>query len=276
MLKLNIKNKIVILLLCASVSLIGCSVKNKESSEIKQVTNNKVDITPLRFSNKTSLTDLTKLDGKKVSIVGYMEEVDSDNDKANSYIANVPYPQTHKSFRDILDSIVSITEVDNKDFTVLKGPVIATGYMKIESVKINIRGDSETYKYKMVGVTVRRLTVNEVDENVKTYTKLVDSGFCTDFDEAMKLFSFLEDIKLNPTNARFGDSILKRMDSELDKVGRDKCKNLVIMLDRFKIAGLKMDTDVKNGKKINEEWFMKELNVARNAYRTWINLNVIK
>ncbi|MBX4264498.1 hypothetical protein [Clostridium estertheticum] len=220
------------------------------------------------------MDDLKKLNGKKVSIEGFMEDDDQD-DKANTYIASTTYPQTHKSFRDILDSIISITEADNKEFVKLDGPVIATGYMQIENVSLNLRGEKETYKYKMVGVTVRRLTASEVDENMRTYTKLTDVGFITDFNKALALSSFLEDIKLNPTTKRMSP-LVEKMNKELDLVGRKNCKNLVVMLDRLKLEGIELDSNVANGKKVNEDWWMKENNAVLNEYKTWINSKIMK
>lgn len=135
---------------------------------------NKDGITVLKFKNTNSHEAISALNGKKVSITGYLSTLSPLNGKF-AYLMNMPYqncPYCVPGTSAITNTLTIVAKNNSKiEFT--DQPVTVVGTLETGDFT-----DEFGYQYgvRLNDVTVSKANVDELGENIKKYNLLAENG----------------------------------------------------------------------------------------------------
>lgn len=168
---------LLIVLLILFCSLAGCAGKTGKDEVIN-----------LSFRDTVSFREIRKLDGRTVSIVGFMSTT-SPLDGSYFYLQNMPYkscPFCIPNTNDLLNTL-AVYAPRGHSFRFMDVPVKVTGRMQLGEVTDSL---GYRYNYRIVDARVEKAEVSGLAREIRIYTDLVDRGFVASF------ISALEDIYL--------------------------------------------------------------------------------
>lgn len=172
--------RIIALLLCAcmALSLAGCGETN--SSE---------EVSRLRFQDSASLETLQALDGKSVSITGYMATL-SPLDGEYIYLMNMPYqscpfcvPNTSQ-----LSNTMAVFAADGVRFDFTDRPIQITGTLRVAD-RVDDYGYS--YNYYIDGASYQVVDLSNVSEEYALYYSLAEDGVISDVNAMFDYLMFV-------------------------------------------------------------------------------------
>lgn len=172
--------RMIALLLCAcmALSLAGCGETN--SSE---------EVSRLRFQDSASLETLQALDGKSVSITGYMATL-SPLDGEYIYLMNMPYqscpfcvPNTSQ-----LSNTMAVFAADGVRFDFTDRPIQITGTLRVAD-KVDDYGYS--YNYYIDGASYQVVDLSNVSEEYTLYYSLAEDGVISDVNTMFDYLMFV-------------------------------------------------------------------------------------
>lgn len=160
-------------------------VKDEKQEEVKSVSEeikngttipkeNDNGITVLKFKNTNSHEAISALNGKKVSITGYLSTLSPLNGKF-AYLMNMPYqncPYCVPGTSAITNTLTIVAKENDKiEFT--DQPVTVVGTLETGNFT-----DEFGYEYgvRLSNVTVNKANVDELGENIKKYNLLAENG----------------------------------------------------------------------------------------------------
>lgn len=161
-------------LLCAlllSPVLAGC---NKTEAP----TTDESGVAVLTFSGAIDYGTLQSLQGKTVSILGYMATL-SPVSGAYMYLMNLPYqscpycvPNTNQ-----LSNTMAVYAPDGKKFDFTDGPIRVTGTLELGDFTDEY---SYTYNYRITNASYRTVDSDSLSGNMKLWQKIADDGLTAD------------------------------------------------------------------------------------------------
>ncbi|SES88084.1 hypothetical protein [Anaerobranca gottschalkii] len=157
--------KLLIYIFLLSFTIGGCFSSVEVSSEVVE----------LSFSDTLSFEEIKKLDGKKVSIVGFMSTT-SPLDGSYIYLQNMPYqscpfcvPNTN-----VLANTIAVYAPKGQSFKFTDLPVKVTGKLIVEDITDQL---GYFYNYRIVDADIERANVQSLSREIRIYTELVEKGF---------------------------------------------------------------------------------------------------
>ena len=163
----------ILILALVLTNLVGCGEKDVNG-----------EVTDISFREAISFEEIKKLDGKRVSIVGFMATT-SPLDGSYFYLQNMPYqscpfcvPNTN-----VLLNTLAVYAPKGQSFKFMDVPVKVTGRIEVGDVT-DAMGYS--YPYRIVNGKIERAQVTGLEREVRIYTELVDRGFAALFIDAIK------------------------------------------------------------------------------------------
>lgn len=168
--------KLLALVLCLALMLCGCG---KEEAEAVK----------LSFAESASLDTLNGLDGKTVTITGYMATL-SPLDGQYIYLMNMPYqncpfcvPNTSQ-----LSNTMAVFADDNTKFEFTDRPVKITGTLKVED-RVDDYGYS--YNYFIDKASYEIVDLSSVSDEYAFYTSLAEDGVIGDVNAMFDYLMFV-------------------------------------------------------------------------------------
>ncbi len=166
--------KSLILVIAITILFTGCSSKSRFSKE---------GIVELSFADAVSLDEIKKLDGRTVTIIGFMSTT-SPLDGSYMYLQNMPYqscpfclPNTN-----ILANTIAVYAPKGQSFRFQDIPLKVTGVIEVGSMMDELGYE---YNYRLVDAKIERAEVTGLGREIRIYTELVDQGFAAEFSELM-------------------------------------------------------------------------------------------
>ena len=166
----------ILLLSIVAASLCGCSGGGTKAEELK-------------FSDSTSIEVLKKLDGKSVSITGYMATL-SPLTGDYIYLMNLPYqscpfcvPNTQE-----LANTMAVYAADGVKFEFTDRPVKITGKMKIEDY---IDDYGYSYNYRIVDAKYEIVDLSNISAEYALYQSLAADGVTAEINAMFDYLLFL-------------------------------------------------------------------------------------
>ena len=170
--------KFAALLACIALTLTGCG-QSAGSGEP----------TALRFADATSVEKLKALDGKPVTITGYMATL-SPLDGAYIYLMNLPYqscpfcvPNTTQ-----LANTMAVYAADGTRFEFTDRPVRITGTLRVAD---KVDGYGYAYSYYIDGARYETVDLSGVSREYSLYQSLAEDGVIADVNAMFDYLMFV-------------------------------------------------------------------------------------
>lgn len=220
--------KILTMIIVFLFLLIGCESKEEERKSVI------TGVTEIKFSDMMDISDLERLDGKKVKIIGFMAE-SSPLDGSMIYLMNMPYqscvfclPNTNQ-----LVNTMAVFPVSGKKIEFTYEAVEVIGTLKVEDITDDM---GYFYNYRLVDSIVNKVNVNTISEEIQIYNNLVNKGFIEAFNE------LILEINININYESFGltkDNVTKvqydGIASMFEGLEISKYTDLLEILDRLQV-----------------------------------------
>ena len=170
---------LIALLICIALLATGCGGKEASSAEV----------TKLSFADSASLDILKALDGKRVTITGYMATL-SPLDGAYIYLMNLPYqscpfcvPNTTQ-----LANTMAVYAAEGTKFEFTARPVRITGTMRVAD---KVDGYGYTYGYYIDGARYETVDLSNVSREYSLYQSLAEDGVIADVNAMFDYLMFV-------------------------------------------------------------------------------------
>lgn len=244
--------KLIFIVCLIPIFLIGCGSADKKVSEESSMVTNSNGITELKFKDMIDVTEIEKLDGKKVKMIGFFAQ-SSPLDGSMVYLMNMPYqncvyclPNTTQ-----LMNTMAVFPKQGKEIKFTDLAVEVTGTIKFEDYTDEM---GYSYNYRIVDAEFKLADVDSMSEEIKIYTDLVDKGFPNKISDIILLVNNINTIKVEGGNLEEIDLIPEELIDELYSMfdGLDKSKyedilsvvsDLEILVDNINNALISKDYD---------------------------------
>ena len=173
---MNRKSLCLLLILClCACALCGCGDKGTAS--------------PLSFSAANSLEEINALNGKQVTIVGYMATL-SPLSGEYMYLMNMPYqscpfcvPNTS-----VLSNTMAVYAKSGKSFDFTDRPVRVTGKLMVEDC---VDDFGYTYNYRIVDAACEEVDLTHVDDRFVLWQTISQEGLPADVYAMLDYLNFI-------------------------------------------------------------------------------------
>ena len=170
---------LIALLLCLMLLATGCGGKEASSAEV----------TKLSFADSASLDTLKALDGKNVTITGYMATLSPLNGEY-IYLMNMPYqscpfcvPNTNQ-----LSNTMAVYAASGSKFEFTDRPVQISGVMRVAD-KVDDYGYS--YNYYIDDASYTAVDLSSVSQEYALYQSLAEDGVIADVNAMFDYLMFV-------------------------------------------------------------------------------------
>lgn len=219
------------IMLCVIViSMVGCSagkltVSNyveQEDTALTSLTKDSNNMYSLKFKDMVKIDTLKEIQGEKVTINGFLA-ASSPLDGSYAYLMNIPYqtcafcvPNDEQ-----LVNTLAIYPEKGKTIDFTERPVKIEGTLVFDTLT-----DSQgyTYDYYLKDVKVVDIKIDGLEDEIRTYTAIIDKGYATTFASLMSdLYAVINYEEFEGTSDMLKPIQLKKID-ELDAMfeGLDK------------------------------------------------------
>lgn len=208
------------------------------------------EVFEISFASAVSFDEIQKLDGKNVSIVGFMSTSSPLHGKY-IYLQNMPYqscpfcvPNTNT-----LANTLAVYAPKGKNFKFVDIPLRVTGVIKVEDVTDEL---GFHYTYRLINASVEKADITAMSKEIQIYTELVDRGFALTFTDTIgPLFKIINYEKFNITEADIdiiATEEIEEIRGMFNGLNPDEYKDIISVVDR-------LETLIK---KINELIVLKD------------------
>lgn len=168
---------LILLLSLLTLSLAGCGGSNAE------------EISELKFADSTSFETIQALDGKKVTITGYMATL-SPLSGDYIYLMNLPYQSCPFCVPNStqLANTMAVYAASGVKFEFTDRPVKITGTMKIEDYTDEY---GYFYNYRIVDARYEAVDLSQVSEEYALYQSLAADGVTAEINAMFDYLMFL-------------------------------------------------------------------------------------
>lgn len=166
----------IILLLCMALTLTSCGKQDTPAET-------------LRFSDAVSIDAIQKLDGKKVSIVGYMATMSPISGKY-MYLMNMPYqscpfclPNTNQ-----LSNTMAVYAPEGKTFPYTDQAIRVNGTMKVEDM---VDEYGYAYSYRIADASYEVVDLAEISQDYALWQAIATDGIVNEINAMFDYLHFL-------------------------------------------------------------------------------------
>ncbi len=267
------------------ISLVGCGNSNTENDttegninsleEIDKSTQipraNADGITTLKFKNTNSDDIINSLNGKQVSITGYLSTLSPLNGEF-AYLMNMPYQSCPFCVpgTSAISNTLTIIAGNNGKIEFTDQPVTATGTLEVGSFT-----DDFGYEYgvRLNNVTVNKADVDKLSDSIKQYNLLAENGVVGNIynsimtvDEAVfyEYYEISEPEKILLDGIKFTKSSLEGYNSKGDY------NSLVNLMDDLIELANKVNEDIENKDYSNFSNYQQTLQNLYYIFSDWM------
>ena len=169
----------IVLTLALILCLTACGRKGTEAAAVTEIS----------FSDAMSLESIEKLDGQKVSIIGYMATISPISGKY-MYLMNMPYqscpfclPNTTQ-----LSNTMAVYAPEGKTFDYTDQAIRITGKMVIEDM---VDEFGYTYNYRIADASYEIVDLSTVSEDYALWQAIATDGIVTELSAMFDYLHFL-------------------------------------------------------------------------------------
>jgi hypothetical protein len=265
------------MLLCCLVVLVvsGCSTKSDLSlSDAKPAIKLKKEngVTQIRFKDTLSVEQLGALDGKKVSIIGFMSTISPLNGEY-IYLINMPYqscPFCKPNTNQLVNTLaVHAKKGDSFPFTDI--PVKMTGTLQIGNFT-DVLGYS--YPLQLIDATYVKADISGLEDDIKTYTELIDKGFATTFTDTLtEVYDVVKYKELGKSEADLKPVAvqkIKDLRSMFDGLDKSKYTEVIAALDRLANLVTNVNKTVADKEYANLTIYREEGATTYQQFYAWV------
>ena len=169
----------IILMLALILCLTACSGKDIETASVTEIS----------FGDAVSFESIEKLNGQKVSIIGYMATISPISGKY-MYLMNMPYqscpfclPNTTQ-----LSNTMAVYAPDGKTFDYTDQAIRITGTMVIEDM---VDEFGYTYNYRIADASYEIVDLSTVSEDYALWQAIATDGIVTELSAMFDYLHFL-------------------------------------------------------------------------------------
>ena len=237
------------------------------------LTNRNKEVTKLSFKDSTSITVIKKLEGKRVSITGYMA-TQSPLDGSYIYLMNLPYqacpfclPNTTS-----LNNTLAVYAKSGASFTYTDGPVTLEGTLTMGNFKDEY---GYTYRYRLEDATCKPADVDGLSQNIKMYSAISQEGLV---QEIMALYMHTdsniyyeeyqqETSEIEPIDVKEIETCI----SKLSAISKTDYQDLIQSLTTLKGIAEEVNANIVNGDFEANKNLKQEIETEFNFINEWIN-----
>jgi len=227
-------------------------VSNEKNSGLSQKVEvpkeNENGITTLKFKNTNSDEAIRALNGKKVSITGYLSTLSPLNGKF-AYLMNMPYQSCPFCVpgTSAITNTLTIVAGENKKIEFTDLPVTVVGTLEIGSFE-----DEFGYQYdvRLNNVTVNKADMDKLSEKVKQYNLLAENGVVANiYNSIMTLdFAVFYEYYEMETPQKVSLDIVNSTKASLNSYNsKGEYNNLVKLMDDLLKLGNNVNSDIDKG-----------------------------
>ena len=169
----------IILTLALMLCLTACSEKGTDAASVTEIS----------FGDAVSLESIEKLNGQKVSIIGYMATISPISGKY-MYLMNMPYqscpfclPNTTQ-----LSNTMAVYAPEGKTFDYTDQAIRITGKMEIEDM---VDEFGYTYNYRIADASYEIVDLSTVSEDYALWQAIATDGIVTELSAMFDYLHFL-------------------------------------------------------------------------------------
>jgi len=255
---------LVIVLVIVGVVVLGVFESNK-----KVFTENEQGITNIKFKSTASEKEIEELNGKKVSITGYLSTLSPLNGEF-AYLMNLPYqncPYCIPGSSQITNTL-AIFAKDNEKIEFTDLPVTVLGELEIGNFT-----DDFGYQYsvRLKDVTVSNADIDLLSENIRKYNVLAENGVLANLYECIT----------NAENVIYSNSFdLKPIDiGQIEKTrnevkqynSKDEYKSLIVILNGLEALCKKVNGYIENNEYDKIKNSQNQLRIIYSSFSNWIS-----
>ena len=255
---------LVILLVIAGIVIWGVYESNK-----KVFTENEQGITAIKFKSTASEKEIEELNGKKVSITGYLSTLSPLNGEF-AYLMNLPYqncPYCVPGSSQITNTL-AIFAKDNEKIEFTDLPVTVLGELEIGDFT-----DDFGYQYsvRLKDVTVSNADIDLLSENIRKYNVLAENGVLANLYECITnaeniIYSNSSDLK--PIDIA---QIEKTINEVKQYNSKDEYKNLIVILNGLESLCKKVNGYIENNEYDKIKNSQNQLRIIYSSFSNWIS-----
>lgn len=245
------------------LGLTGCISSKKSSGDA---------VVELSFADAVSLDEIKKLDGKTVTILGFMSTT-SPLDGSYMYLQNMPYqscpfciPNTNT-----LANTIAIYAPEGQSFKFQDVPIRVTGEVKIGDVADDL---GYYYYYRIVDAKIERAEISGMGKEIRVYTELVDRGFGTTFT------SIMEDIYRALNHEQLGMDIedlepistgnIEELRNMFNGLNKDDYTDILDVMDRLELLLEKVNDSIERQDWLDLYYDYYEAQEVYNQFYQWL------
>lgn len=229
-------------------------------------------VTALSFKDMVSVEELKKLDGKQVSITGFMATI-SPLKGEYVYIQNIPYqncpfckPNTNE-----LVNTMAVHAKEGKKFEFMDTAVTMTGELEMGDFVDDLGYE---YKYRIIEATASKANVDGYEKEIQRYTALVDKGYAMLFNKKInELYALLaynqsgtDPATLKPIET----ASLKELEDMFEGLDKSEYKEVVSSLEVLKTTTLAANKAIEEKKYTELPSLAPQAQAAYNQFYTWL------
>jgi len=218
------------------------------SQKVEVPKENENGITTLKFKNTNSDEAIRALNGKKVSITGYLSTLSPLNGKF-AYLMNMPYQSCPFCVpgTSAITNTLTIVAGENKKIEFTDLPVTVVGTLEIGSFE-----DEFGYQYdvRLNNVTVNKADMDKLSEKVKQYNLLAENGVVANiYNSIMTLdFAVFYEYYEMETPQKVSLDIVNSTKASLNSYNsKGEYNNLVKLMDDLLKLGNNVNSDIDKG-----------------------------
>lgn len=254
----------VIVSIIAVVVILGILESNK-----KVFSENEQGITMIKFKSTASEKEIEELNGKKVSITGYLSTLSPLNGEF-AYLMNLPYqncPYCIPGSSQITNTLAIFAKNNEKiEFTDL--PVTVVGELEIGEFRDNFGYE---YSVRLKDVTVNNADIDVLSENIRKYNVLAENGVLAKVYDCITnaeraIYSNSSNISpIDITQIEKARNEVKQYNS------KDDYKSLIVTLNGLESLCKKVNGYIENNEYDKVRNSQAQLNIIYSNFSNWIS-----
>lgn len=250
------------------VSVEKSSGVNQKVEVLKESDNG---ITTLKFKNTNSEETIKALNGKKVSITGYLSTLSPLNGKF-AYLMNMPYQNCPFCVpgTSAITNTLAIFAGNNKKIEFTDLPVTVVGTLEIGSFE-----DEFGYQYdvRLNNVTVNKADVDKLSNSVKQYNLLAENGVVENIYNSIMTLDvavFYEYYEMETPQKISLNIVSSTIESLKSYNSKGEYNNLVVLMDDLLKLGNNVNNDIDKGDYSKFNNYKNELQNLFYTFAAWM------